>query len=113
MSLTLHDSERRQAGRDLHLHVNRAGLDPLKGYGRNALDHADPLPLPRVAEPGEERKNITGTWRDRLTQSEERNWMVQSTRAGIKYWRLPLRPRHLRSNENGLGDCRVKASVIR
>jgi hypothetical protein len=24
------------------LDVDRAGLNPLKGYGRNALDHADP-----------------------------------------------------------------------
>jgi hypothetical protein len=27
------DMERRQARRDLHLHFDRAGLDPLKGYG--------------------------------------------------------------------------------
>ena len=27
---------------DLHLHVDRAGLDSLKGYGRNPLNHARP-----------------------------------------------------------------------
>ena len=37
------NGESRQAGRDLHLHVDRAGLDPLKGYGGNPLDHAAPL----------------------------------------------------------------------
>jgi hypothetical protein len=31
--------ERGQARRDLHLHVDRAGLDPLKRYGGNPLDH--------------------------------------------------------------------------
>ena len=36
------DRKRRQARRDLHLHVDRAGLDPLKGYGRNPLNHAAP-----------------------------------------------------------------------
>ncbi len=34
------DRKSRQARRDLHLHVDRAGLDPLKGYGRNPLNHA-------------------------------------------------------------------------
>ena len=34
--------KRRQAGRDLNLHVDRAGLDPLKGYGRNPRNHAVP-----------------------------------------------------------------------
>ena len=33
------DMERGQAGRDLHLHVDRAGLDPLKCDGGNPLDH--------------------------------------------------------------------------
>ena len=37
------DGERRQPGRDLHLHVDGAGLDPLKGYGGNALDQMLPL----------------------------------------------------------------------
>ena len=37
-----HDRKRRQARRDLHLHVDRACLDPLKGYGRNPRDHACP-----------------------------------------------------------------------
>jgi len=37
------DRERRQARRDLHLHVDAAGLDPLKGYGGNALDQMLPL----------------------------------------------------------------------
>ena len=44
------DGERRQSRRDLHLHVDGAGLDPLKGYGGNALDHAAPLPQSKVAE---------------------------------------------------------------
>lgn len=40
------DGERRQARRNLHLHVDRAGLDPLKGDGRNPLNHAQTsLPL--------------------------------------------------------------------
>ncbi len=42
----------RQAGGDLHLHVDRAGLDPLKDYGGNPLDHAAPLIQSRVAESG-------------------------------------------------------------
>src|SRR5437762_981393 len=42
--------ECRQAGRDLHLHVHRASLDPLKRYGGNPLDHAAPLPRWKVAE---------------------------------------------------------------
>jgi hypothetical protein len=37
------DRESRQARRDLHLHVDAAGLDPLKGYGGNALDQMLPL----------------------------------------------------------------------
>ena len=37
-----YDRKRRQAGRYLHLHVDRAGLDPLKGYGRNPRNHACP-----------------------------------------------------------------------
>ena len=37
------DVEGGQAGGDLHLHVDGAGLDPLKGDGGNALDHAAPL----------------------------------------------------------------------
>jgi hypothetical protein len=50
-----------QPGRDLHLHVDRTGLDPFKGYGRNALDHACPLVQSRVAELRGESKNIRGT----------------------------------------------------
>jgi hypothetical protein len=50
-----------QSGRDLHLHVDGAGLNPLKGYGGNALDHAAPLPQSRVAERSGEGKNIRGT----------------------------------------------------
>jgi len=34
------DGESRQAGRDLHLHVDGAGFDPLKSYGGNPLNHA-------------------------------------------------------------------------
>src|SRR5437764_12484138 len=44
------DMECWQAGRDLHLHVDRASLDPLKSYGGNPLDHAAPLPRWKVAE---------------------------------------------------------------
>lgn len=42
LSLTAYHCKGRQAGRDLHLHVDRAGLDPLKGDGRNPLNHARP-----------------------------------------------------------------------
>jgi hypothetical protein len=35
-----HLRESRQAGRDLHLHVDGAGFDPLKSYGGNPLNHA-------------------------------------------------------------------------
>jgi hypothetical protein len=60
LSLTPNDGESRQTRRDLDLHVDRAGLDPLKGYGGNPLDHAA-LPQSKVAELGEEGKNIKGT----------------------------------------------------
>ena len=43
LSLTKCNGERRQPGRDLHLHVDGSGLDPLKGYGGNALDQMVPL----------------------------------------------------------------------
>jgi hypothetical protein len=46
---------------DLHLHVDGPGLDPLKGYGGNVLDHAAPLPRSRVMEGGGDGKNIKGT----------------------------------------------------
>ena len=36
------DVEGRQAGRDLHLHVDRAGLDALERHRGDALDHARP-----------------------------------------------------------------------
>ena len=36
------NGEGRQTGGDLHLHVDAAGLDALKGYGGNPLDHAAP-----------------------------------------------------------------------
>ena len=36
------NGKRRQSGRDLHLHVDRPGLDPLKGDGRNPRNHACP-----------------------------------------------------------------------
>ncbi|MET3968838.1 hypothetical protein ABID62_004921 [Bradyrhizobium sp. S3.9.1] len=51
------DGKGGQAGRDLHLHVDRAGLDPLKGDGRNPLNHACPLAQLRVAEFLPIRKN--------------------------------------------------------
>jgi hypothetical protein len=37
------DREGRQTGRDLHLHVYRAGLDALERHRGYALDHASPL----------------------------------------------------------------------
>jgi hypothetical protein len=40
------DVEGRQAGRDLHLDVDRAGLDALERHRGNVLDHA---PLSRTA----------------------------------------------------------------
>jgi hypothetical protein len=40
LAFTLCNSEGRQTRRDLHLHVDCAGLDPLKGDGRNPLNHA-------------------------------------------------------------------------
>jgi hypothetical protein len=61
LSLTTDMRKGRQTGRHLHLHVDAAGLDPLKGYGGNALDHAAPLPQLKVAEGGREGKNIKGT----------------------------------------------------
>jgi hypothetical protein len=36
------DGEGRQARHDLHLHVDRAGVNPLKSYRGNPLDHAAP-----------------------------------------------------------------------
>jgi hypothetical protein len=61
LAFTTCNGESGQAGGDLHLHVDRAGLDPLKGYGGNALDHAAPLPQSRVAESSGDGKNIKGT----------------------------------------------------
>jgi hypothetical protein len=46
---------------DLHLDVDRAGLDFLKGYGRNPLDHAIPCFQSKVAEAGYSRKNVART----------------------------------------------------
>jgi hypothetical protein len=58
--------ERRQTRRNLHLHVDHAGLDPLKSYGGNPLDHSlswpPLLPQPRVAESFGTGKNNTGTF---------------------------------------------------
>ena len=54
LALRLCNGKGGQAGGDLHLHVDRAGLDPLKGYGGNPLDHAAP-------EGGQDGKNIRGT----------------------------------------------------
>ena len=47
-----------QPGRDLHLHVDRAGLDPLKGYGRNPLNHATLIAQSKVAEPGGKSRTL-------------------------------------------------------
>ena len=43
--------KRRQARRDLHLHVDRAGLDPFKGYGRNP--RTMPAPCSAIEGSGE------------------------------------------------------------
>ena len=64
LPLTKCNGKGRQAGRDLHLHVDRAGLDALKGDGGNPLNHAEPAcPLLQlgVAERERLRKNNTGT----------------------------------------------------
>jgi hypothetical protein len=37
-----HDVEGRQPRRDLHLDIDGTGLDALKRYGSDALDHAAP-----------------------------------------------------------------------
>ncbi len=56
------DMKGRQPRRDLHLHVDCTGLDPLKGYRRNPLNHAVPLSSGlRLTEPDERSKNVTGT----------------------------------------------------
>ncbi len=65
------DVEGRQAGRDLHLHVDGAGLDALEGDRRDALDHDLPSKTclergfatqgGRIAEAGDENKNICRT----------------------------------------------------
>ena len=55
------DGEGRQSRRNLHLNIDRAGLDPLKSYGGNPLYHAAPLPQPMVVESGALGKNISGT----------------------------------------------------
>jgi hypothetical protein len=53
------DVEGRQAGRDLHLHVDRAGLDALERHRADPLDHAvAPQPRPRLAELCSRGKNI-------------------------------------------------------
>ncbi|MGY2984458.1 hypothetical protein ACVI1K_001805 [Bradyrhizobium sp. USDA 4508] len=63
MAFTPCNGECRQSRRDLHLHVDRAGFNPLECDGGNALDHAAPiLPQSKVAEPGGKCKNITGTF---------------------------------------------------
>jgi hypothetical protein len=61
--LTANLCESGQSGRDLHLHVNGAGLDPLKGYGGYALDHAAPLPQRKLKQSIDKHKNIKGTWK--------------------------------------------------
>jgi hypothetical protein len=61
LSLTIRNVERGQARRDLHLHVDRAGLDPLKSHRGNPLDHAAPFSRESLAESGAAGKNITGT----------------------------------------------------
>ena len=58
------DVEGRQAGRDLHLHVDGAGLDALERHRRDALDHgAAPnlLPVRVVAQVVDSDKNICRT----------------------------------------------------
>jgi len=51
--------EGRQPRRDLHLHIDGAGFDSLKGYRRNPRNHAAPIPQPKLAELDEGSKNVT------------------------------------------------------
>ena len=52
LALTVSNDERRQTRCDLLLHVDRAGLDPLKGYRGNPLNHAALIAQSKVAELG-------------------------------------------------------------
>ena len=65
-----------ETGRDLDLHVDRAGLDPLKSDGGNPLNHAAPLMQWRVAELAAMCKNITGTWRALAAPRERRRTSI-------------------------------------
>ena len=53
------DMKGRQPRRDLHLHIDGAGLDSLKGYRRNPLNHATLIPQRKLAELYEGSKNVT------------------------------------------------------
>ena len=57
-----HHIERREPGRDLHLHVDGARLDPLERHGRYALHHA---------VPSAGAKTIAGLWRLQRTFAEQ------------------------------------------
>ncbi len=61
------DVEGGQAGRDLHLHVDGAGLDALEGDGRNALDHND-APHPDARQSSGRLSGTTRTIRERTNQ---------------------------------------------
>jgi hypothetical protein len=59
LSLTTRVGESRQARRDLDLHVDSAGLDPLKSNRRNSLNHAARPSLElKVTEEGRSCKNV-------------------------------------------------------
>ena len=80
-------------GRDLHLHVDAAGLDALKGYGGNPLDHAAPLAAIEGSGTRGESKNIRGTKRGGIegakakSQEEGGEWGGGGSREkeGIKF----------------------------
>ncbi len=74
--MTARYCKRRKAGRHLHLYVDRAGLDPLKGYGRNPLNHIAPRDaIEGSGEPDEKSRTLpehiwcpgqaTTRWRNR------------------------------------------------
>ena len=62
------DGKGRQSRRDLHLHVDRAGLDPLKRDGRNPLNHARtclPFCTIRGSRAGRSLQENAGTYQGR------------------------------------------------
>ena len=85
------DGERRQTRRDLHLHVDRAGLDPLKGYGRNPLNHAALIAAIEGSGTRRQVKNITGTL------GAEGSYVAVAARSGDRFrkpFMMRIRRRH-------------------